>query len=92
MKENLKLGVKMFLFGIGIILFCVGWGLNYSLIMLSIAEFYDTGYIDESTYSFVLYGVPIIGISILISITLWLGFSSSSFLRPKSQNNTGVMQ
>jgi len=64
--------LKFSLIGSGIILFVIGWGIMIGLMMPSIYSFYEVDVIDDNTYNFIVYGLPILGIGMLITFVLFI--------------------
>ena len=73
-NEKLKIILRFTALIGGIILFMIGWGLNYQLVMNSIMELYQVKAIDEMTYNFGLYFFPIVGVCIIISMVIYIAY------------------
>lgn len=71
MKEWLKL----FLLGLGVIAYLIGYGVNLALVMTAVHALVLENFYDENTYYLILYVYMAVGIVILIGMVLYSVFS-----------------
>ena len=67
--------IKIILFGFGIMGYLIGYVINYPLAMTGVVLALEGGIIDENIFNVFKYGYPIVGISFLIGIVLYVAFN-----------------